>query len=95
MYIDKAQKFDKENADNWDGQANGILLFVRSCSLPISLNIVCSRRSHFLVRHLLLHRSYFYRYQLPELAARSRRRPVRPRTDIRTACPCDHKWYQY
>jgi hypothetical protein len=45
MYIDKAQKFDKENADNWDGLANGILLFVRPCSLTISLNVFSSRRS--------------------------------------------------
>ena len=45
MYIDKGQKFDKENADNWDGQANGILLFVCSCSLPISLNIFFLRLS--------------------------------------------------
>ncbi|KAI9435655.1 hypothetical protein BJY52DRAFT_1130939, partial [Lactarius psammicola] len=29
MYITRAMKFDKENVDNWDGQANGILLFVR------------------------------------------------------------------
>ena len=47
MYIAKGQKFDKENADNWDGQANGILLFVCSCSLPISLIIFFLRLLSF------------------------------------------------
>lgn len=45
--------------------------------------------------YLLLHSGYLYCYQLAELAARSRRRPVRHRTDIQTACQCDHQWYQY
>ncbi|KAH9054983.1 hypothetical protein EDB87DRAFT_1567813, partial [Lactarius vividus] len=37
MYIDRAQKFDKENVDNWNGQANGILVFVRFRSQRLSL----------------------------------------------------------
>ncbi|KAH9164146.1 hypothetical protein EDB89DRAFT_1859517, partial [Lactarius sanguifluus] len=37
MYIDRAQKFDKENVDNWDGQANGILVFVRVSSRRLLL----------------------------------------------------------
>jgi hypothetical protein len=34
MYIDRAKRVDKEKLDNWDGHANGILLFVRSHSSP-------------------------------------------------------------
>ena len=30
MYITRAQKFDEENAENWRGGAEGILVFVRS-----------------------------------------------------------------
>jgi hypothetical protein len=29
MYISRAQKFDEENAENWKGGADGILVFVR------------------------------------------------------------------
>ncbi len=29
MYISRAQKFDEENAENWKGGAEGILVFVR------------------------------------------------------------------
>lgn len=29
MYINRAQKFDEENAENWKGGAEGILVFVR------------------------------------------------------------------
>src|SRR6266702_2922077 len=73
MYIDRAQTFDKENVDNWDGQANGILLFVRFCSLPISMNVICLRPSPFSDWSLLLNGGWFYRYQLPEFATRSQR----------------------
>ena len=30
MYIGRAQKFDEENAENWKGGAEGILVFVCS-----------------------------------------------------------------
>ena len=40
----------------------------------------------------LFYSSHFYRYQLPELAARSQRRhPVPPRTDIPTTFQCQFK----
>ena len=39
MYVNRARNFDKENADNWEGQANGILLFVRSAPVPISMDV--------------------------------------------------------
>ena len=29
MYISRSQKFDEENAENWKGGAEGILVFVR------------------------------------------------------------------
>jgi hypothetical protein len=37
--VNRAQKSDKENADNWEGQTNGILLFVRSFPVPISMDV--------------------------------------------------------
>lgn len=42
MSIDKAQKFDKENADNWDGQANGILLLSGIFSSTVGIFIAIS-----------------------------------------------------
>ncbi|KAN0132401.1 hypothetical protein V8E53_009827 [Lactarius tabidus] len=42
MYVDKAQKFNKENAENWDGQANGILLFSGIFSATVATFIAIS-----------------------------------------------------
>ncbi|KAH9026492.1 hypothetical protein EDB85DRAFT_1893361 [Lactarius pseudohatsudake] len=42
MYIDRAQTFDKENVDNWDGQANGILLFTGLFSSTVASFIAIS-----------------------------------------------------
>ncbi|KAI9433491.1 hypothetical protein H4582DRAFT_2060905 [Lactarius indigo] len=42
MYIDRAQTFDKENVDNWDGQANGILLFTGLFSSTVASFIAVS-----------------------------------------------------
>ena len=52
MYITRAQKFDEENAENWKGGAEGILVFVRpesrllSCFLTRSLTSDWSFRIH-------------------------------------------------
>ncbi|KAI9439594.1 hypothetical protein H4582DRAFT_1780248, partial [Lactarius indigo] len=45
MYIDRAQKFDKENVDNWDGQANGILVFTGLFSSTVATFIAISYQS--------------------------------------------------
>ncbi|KAH9037337.1 hypothetical protein EDB84DRAFT_1577617, partial [Lactarius hengduanensis] len=42
MYIDRAQKFDKENVDNWNGQANGILVFTGLFSSTVATFIAIS-----------------------------------------------------
>ncbi|KAI9449822.1 hypothetical protein BJY52DRAFT_1419836 [Lactarius psammicola] len=42
MYITRAMKFDKENVDNWDGQANGILLFTGLFSSTVATFIAIS-----------------------------------------------------
>ncbi|KAF8268491.1 hypothetical protein EI94DRAFT_1577541, partial [Lactarius quietus] len=42
MYIDRAKKFDKENVDNWDGHAKGILLFSGIFSSTVATFIAIS-----------------------------------------------------
>ncbi|KAF8257177.1 hypothetical protein EI94DRAFT_1633298, partial [Lactarius quietus] len=42
LYIDKAKHFDKEKADNWDGYANGILLFSGIFSSTVATFIAMS-----------------------------------------------------
>jgi hypothetical protein len=35
MYLDRAEEEDKKAAERWKGDADGILVFVRFCRLPV------------------------------------------------------------
>ena len=84
MYTNLSQKLDQENVEHWKEGADTILVFVRFHA--------AQRQRHSYAykpplpdRSVLFYGGHFYRYQLPELAARSQHHhPVPPRTDIRT-----------
>ena len=84
MYISRAQKFDDENAENWKGGAEGILVFVRwlfnyqdGCSLTRSL--LSDRSFRIYGRH-------FHFHKLSESTARPQcHHPIPPYPNIPTA----------
>ncbi len=67
MYISRAQKFDEENAENWKGGAEGILVFVRRL---FNHQGGCLFTRSLLDRSFCIYCGYFRFHKLSESTAR-------------------------
>ena len=96
MYITRAQKFDEENAENWKGGAEGILVFVRSESRLFNQDncmLTCSLLSDW---PLCIHGGPVYFLELSEFTARPQRHyPIPPFPNIQTASWIPKFYYNY
>ena len=43
MYLERTKEVDKDRAESWKADADGILIFVRLCSLPQYFTLISRR----------------------------------------------------
>ena len=91
IYISRAQKFDEENAENWKGGAEGVLVFVRWLfNRQDGCLLTCSLLSD---RPFRIHGGHVYLHKLSDSTARPQcRHPIPPHPNIPTASWIP-KWY--
>ena len=93
MYISRAQKFDEENAENWKGGAEGILVFVRPKSRLFDCLFTRSLISDWPLR---IHGGPVHFLQLSESTARPQcHYPIPPFPNIPTASWVPKFYYSY